>query len=79
MASLLRRKSCGGVDDDIREMIKELNQYLATDKAAYNPLAEKWQAVKSEIEEMIFKRRRNHGSYDIGCLQFSGLATDRGR
>lgn len=36
-------------------MIKELNQYLATDKAAYNPLAEKWQAVKSEIEEMIFK------------------------
>ncbi len=44
-----------GVDDDIREMIKELNQYLATDKAAYNPLAEKWQAVKSEIEEMIFK------------------------
>ncbi|WP_217925280.1 DUF438 domain-containing protein [Enterococcus gallinarum] len=44
-----------GVDDDIREMIKELNQYLATDKAAYNPLAEKWQAVKSGIEEMIFK------------------------
>lgn len=44
-----------GVDDDIREMIKELNQYLASDKAAYNPLAEKWQAVKNEIEEMIFK------------------------
>ena len=44
-----------GVDDDIRDMVKELNQYLATDKAAYNPLAEKWQAVKNEIEEMIFK------------------------
>lgn len=44
-----------GVDDDIREMIKALNVYLATDKAAYNPLSEKWEAVKTEIEEMIFK------------------------
>ena len=52
---LCSAESQWGVDDDIREMIKELNQYLATDKAAYNPLAEKWQAVKSEIEEMIFK------------------------
>jgi DUF438 domain-containing protein len=44
-----------GVDDDIRDMVKDLNSYLATDKAAYNPLEEKWQAVKNEIEEMIFK------------------------
>lgn len=44
-----------GVDDDIREAIKDINQYLSSDKAAYNPLSEKWQALKTEIEEMIFK------------------------
>lgn len=44
-----------GVDDDIRSLIKELNHYVASPKAAYNPLSEKWEAVKNEIEEMIFK------------------------
>ena len=44
-----------GVDDTIREQIKDLNAYLASPKAAYNPLNERWQATKNEIEEMIFK------------------------
>lgn len=44
-----------GVDDDIRDMIKDLTTYAADPKAAYNPLSEKWEAVKNEIEEMIFK------------------------
>lgn len=44
-----------GVDDEIRDQIKELNVYLASPKVAFNPLSEKWQAAKEEIEEMIFK------------------------
>lgn len=44
-----------GVDDDVRDMIKDLATYAADPRAAYNPLSEKWEAVKNEIEEMIFK------------------------
>lgn len=44
-----------GVDDDIRAMAKELVAYTKGEKVAYNPLAEKWETVKNEIEEMIFK------------------------
>ena len=44
-----------GVDDDVRDMIKDLRAYVANPKAAFNPLAEKWAALKQEIEEMIFK------------------------
>lgn len=44
-----------GVDDDIREQVKELISFVQSDKAAYNPLAEKWETAKNEIEEMIFK------------------------
>ncbi len=44
-----------GVDDAVREMIKELIAYLNTDKAALNPLREMLDDVISEIEEMIFK------------------------
>ncbi|WP_414841180.1 DUF438 domain-containing protein [Enterococcus saccharolyticus] len=44
-----------GVDDDIRAMIKELVTYAKNEKVAYNPLVEKWETVKNEIEEMIFK------------------------
>ncbi|MBV7390031.1 DUF438 domain-containing protein [Enterococcus alishanensis] len=44
-----------GVDDNIREMLKELITYLDSSKAAFNPLFEKWTALKTEIEEMIFK------------------------
>lgn len=44
-----------GVDDDIRDMVKELIQMIHSEKTAYNPLSEKWEAVKNEIEEMIFK------------------------
>jgi len=44
-----------GVDDKIREQIKELLAYVENPKAAFNPLLEKWEAVKHEIEEMIFK------------------------
>lgn len=44
-----------GVDDDIRDMIKNLIQMLQSEKTAFNPLSEKWAAVKNEIEEMIFK------------------------
>lgn len=44
-----------GVDDDIRDLIKDLLRYAAEPKAAFNPLAEKWEGVKTEIEEMIFK------------------------
>jgi DUF438 domain-containing protein len=44
-----------GVDDDIRAMAKELVAYTKGEKVAYNPLVEKWETVKNEIEEMIFK------------------------
>lgn len=44
-----------GVDDQIRTMIKEFAELLASPKVAYNPLSEKWAALKNEIEEMIFK------------------------
>lgn len=44
-----------GVDDDVRDMIKDLRAYVANPKAAFNPLSEKWAALKQEIEEMIFK------------------------
>lgn len=44
-----------GVDDEIREQIKALIQLAKADKTAYNPIAEKWEAAKNELEEMIFK------------------------
>ena len=44
-----------GVDDQVRAMLKDLIQYAGSEKAAFNPLSEKWQALKEEIEEMIFK------------------------
>lgn len=44
-----------GVDDDIRAMAKELVAYTKGEKVAYNPLVEKWETIKNEIEEMIFK------------------------
>lgn len=44
-----------GVDDDIRDMVKDLIQYVQLEKVAFNPLSEKWEKVKTEIEEMIFK------------------------
>ncbi|HJF19709.1 MAG TPA: DUF438 domain-containing protein [Enterococcus columbae] len=44
-----------GVDDQIRLMIKEFAELLASPKVAYNPLSEKWTHLKNEIEEMIFK------------------------
>ncbi len=44
-----------GVDDDIRDQLKALKSYLENERAAYNPLSEKWAALKEEIEEMIFK------------------------
>ena len=44
-----------GVDDAIREMIKENIAYLKTDKAALNPLSEILEEMITEIEEMIFK------------------------
>lgn len=44
-----------GVDDQVRELLKELQRYVASPKVAYNPLSEKWQTLKEEIEEMIFK------------------------
>lgn len=44
-----------GVDDQIRLMIKEFAELLASPKVAYNPLSEKWTDLKNEIEEMIFK------------------------
>lgn len=44
-----------GVDDDVRDQLKSLQQYLANDRSAFNPLSEKWATLKNEIEEMIFK------------------------
>ncbi|MDT2760065.1 DUF438 domain-containing protein [Enterococcus xiangfangensis] len=44
-----------GVDDDVRDQVKALIQLVASEKVAYNPLAEKWEEAKNEIEEMIFK------------------------
>lgn len=44
-----------GVDDQVREMLKDLINYVKSEKAAFNPLSEKWQALKEEVEEMIFK------------------------
>lgn len=44
-----------GVDDTVREQLKALCQYLAQEKAAYNPLAVQWESLKEEIQEMIFK------------------------
>ncbi len=44
-----------GVDDEIRALIKDLLAYAKEEKAAFNPLSEKWQTLKNEIEEMIFK------------------------
>lgn len=44
-----------GVDDDIRQMAKDMLEYLNSEKVAYNPLAERWEKLKNEIEEMIFK------------------------
>lgn len=44
-----------GVDDKIREQIKDVIAYLKSPKAALNPLEEKVEDVVTEIEEMIFK------------------------
>lgn len=44
-----------GVDDDIRDMVKALVQLAGDERAAYNPIATKWEETKNEIEEMIFK------------------------
>lgn len=44
-----------GVDDEIRQMAKEIIDYLNSEKVAYNPLAERWEKLKNEMEEMIFK------------------------
>ncbi|GMA45981.1 DUF438 domain-containing protein [Tetragenococcus muriaticus] len=44
-----------GVDDEVRGLIKELLTYIKNPRAAFNPLFEKWEASKNEIEEMIFK------------------------
>lgn len=44
-----------GVDDDIRDMVKALIQLVEDERAAYNPIATKWEETKNEIEEMIFK------------------------
>ena len=44
-----------GVDDHVRQLIKEIRSYAENPKAAFNPLSEKWQALETEIEEMIFK------------------------
>ncbi|GAA3015242.1 DUF438 domain-containing protein [Tetragenococcus solitarius] len=44
-----------GVDDEIRKQIKDLLDYVKNPRAAFNPLLEKWEAAKHEIEEMIFK------------------------
>jgi Uncharacterized conserved protein len=44
-----------GVDDAVRESIKEVINYLKTDKVAINPLRELLEDVITEIEEMIFK------------------------
>ena len=44
-----------GVDDDIRDMVKALIQLAGDERAAYNPIATKWEETKNEIEEMIFK------------------------
>lgn len=59
-----------GVDDDIREAIQDINHYLSLEKAAYNPLSEKWQSLKTEIEEMIFKEEEIMVpmTLDVFCL-----------
>ncbi|WP_071131168.1 DUF438 domain-containing protein [Enterococcus timonensis] len=44
-----------GVDDRVREQIKDALNYLQSPKAAVNPLAEKLEVALTEIEEMIFK------------------------
>ena len=44
-----------GVDDAVRDMIKEVLVYLETDKTALNPLREMLYDLLTEIEEMIFK------------------------
>lgn len=44
-----------GVDDDIRNAIKDVNAYLASEKLAINPLGDKINHVVTEVEEMIFK------------------------
>lgn len=44
-----------GVDDEIRELLKELIATLNKENAVYNILDEQWETLKNEIEEMIFK------------------------
>lgn len=44
-----------GVDDSIREALKEVIAYGENERAAVNPLREKLEAALTEIEEMIFK------------------------
>ena len=47
-----------GVDDSVREMIKEVIVYLKTDKTALNPLREMLENLLTEIEEMILKKKQ---------------------
>ncbi|MGY3765116.1 DUF438 domain-containing protein [Vagococcus vulneris] len=44
-----------GVDDSIRDQIKEINKLVLDEKTAFNPLKIKWENLKNEIDEMIFK------------------------
>jgi DUF438 domain-containing protein len=44
-----------GVNDAVREMIKETIDYLKSDKVALNPLRDLLEDMTTEIEEMIFK------------------------
>jgi DUF438 domain-containing protein len=44
-----------GVDDSVRAQIKDVIEYVKSEKAAVNPLREKLEALTNEIEEMIFK------------------------
>lgn len=44
-----------GVDDDIREQIKEMTQLVQGERVAFNPIKIHWEKLKEDIEEMIFK------------------------
>lgn len=44
-----------GVDDEIREMTKELLHYVQGEQVIFNPIKIQWEELKEEIEEMIFK------------------------
>ena len=44
-----------GVDDEVREMAKELLAYVKGEKVVFNLIKAQWEELKEEIEEMIFK------------------------